>query len=102
MAFVNLTPHPIVIVDGPTVPPSGTVARVTSSSINVRIIDGVAFSRVSFGEVVGLPDPVPGDTFIVSAMVRSAVPHRDDVASPGDLVRDDAGNVIGCRGLIVN
>lgn len=104
--FVNLTPHSIKIVDGADqicliLPPSGNVARVDSKSVSRGSINSIPISSVIFGDVVGLPDASDDTMFIVSGMVRSAVPHRQDVASPGDLVRDSAGNVIGCRGLLV-
>jgi len=56
----------------------------------------------SYGRVEGLPEPETGVLYLVSAVVRAAVPGRADVASPGDLVRDGEGNVIGCRHLILN
>ena len=84
-------------------PASGTVARCTSLTCPITPpTGGVALVRVVFGEVVGLPDPTEGVIFIVSGLVRSAVPHRLDVASPGELVRDAAGAVVGCRNLVVN
>jgi hypothetical protein len=52
----------------------------------------------SFGEVTGMPDPQPGVFLIVSGMVASAA-ARSDVFSPGDLVRDENGRPVGCRGL---
>lgn len=100
--FVNLTPHAVVVVGGPTLPPSGSVARCSSTSVPAGEHGGVALSRVSFGAVEGLPDPEEGVLFVVSALVRAAVPGRSDVASPGDLVRDAAGAVVGCRNLVVN
>lgn len=100
--FLNLTPHPITIVNGPTVPPSGQLARCSSASVPAGEHGGVALSRVTFGAVEGLPDPEPGVLYIVSALVRSAVPNRSDVASPGDLIRDEKGTVVGCKGLTVN
>ena len=100
--FVNLTPHAVVVVGGPTLPPSGSVARCSSASVPAGEHAGVALSRVSFGAVEGLPDPEPGVVFVVSGLVRSAVPGRSDVASPGDLVRDAAGAVVGCKNLVVN
>ena len=106
MNLVNLTPHAVTIVlpsgDTVTLPPSGTVARCSTSSEVVGEVNGIPVSRVSYGEVVGLPEATEGVIFIVSALVRSAVPHRKDVASPGDLVRDAAGAVVGCKGLVVN
>jgi len=110
MDVVNLTPHAIVIV-GPegstmTIPPSGVVARVATATSPAGEIRGEGFpvplTRVSFGEVQGLPDEEVDTTLIVSALVRAAVPHRGDVASPGDLVRGEDGQPIGCRGLIIN
>mgnify|MGYP003348687737 CR=1 FL=1 len=102
MRFLNLTPHPIVVVGGPTIPPSGTVARCATVSRSAGEHQGVALVRATFGEVVDLPDPEEGVLLVVSALVRAAVPHRGDVASPGDLVRDGSGAVIGCRNLVVN
>ena len=105
MNLVNLTPHAINLLtsDGGTItlPPSGTVARVSSKSVPVGEVDGVVLTRVTFGEVIDLPAP-DGRCFIVSALVRSALPSRNDLASPGELVRDSAGNVIGCKSLILN
>ena len=100
--FINLTPHAINVVGGPTIQPSGSVARVAATSTPAGEFGGVALSRTTFGEVEGLPAPVDGVIFVVSALVRSAVPSRTDVASPGDLVRGEDGQPIGCRGLIIN
>lgn len=102
MSFVNLTPHAISIVDGPTIPPSGEVARCSTETVNAGNHAGVSLSRVSYGAVTGLPEPVEGTVYLVSGLVRSAVPERVDVASPGDLVRDSSGQPIGCRGLVIN
>ena len=100
--FINLTPHTINVVGGPSLPPSGSVARVAATSTPAGEFGGVALSRTTFGEVEGLPAPEEGVLLVVSALVRSAVPDRRDVASPGDLVRGDDGQPIGCRGLIIN
>jgi len=106
MSFVNLTPHAINIVnaDGSTrtVPTSGFTARCAATTEAAGSHESVALSRSSFGETVGLPPPSPEVIFIVSGLVRSANSFREDLASPGELVRDSAGAVIGCRGLIVN
>lgn len=100
--FANLTPHAIVLVNGPTIPPSGSLARCASSSVSAGEHAGVTLSRTSYGAVEGLPEPEAGVIYIVSALVRAAVPGRLDVASPGELVRDAAGVVVGCKGLVVN
>jgi hypothetical protein len=104
MNLVNLTPHTLNIVSGTgavSVPSSG-VARCAQVSAPAGEVDGVPLVSVNYGEVQGLPEPSDGVVFVVSALVRAAVPHRRDVASPGDLVRDASGNVVGCRNLVVN
>lgn len=106
--IINLTPHPLNFVgdDGnvvATVPPSGTVARVSMVKKDGGVIDfdgvSIPISHVSYGQVQDLPDPQPDTIYVVSAVVAQAVCNRDDVFVPGDLVRDENGTVIGCRGL---
>ena len=129
MTVINLTPHDIVIV-GPgerTIPPSGVVARVSMQTSGIIDVvgrmsdrppfcgieyncescfsqfggcDGIPVRKQTYGEVTGLPAPKEGTVYIVSTMVRLAVPDRDDVFSPGELVRGDDGQPIGCRGLV--
>jgi len=100
--FVNLTPHPIDIVGLAAIPPSGAVARCAVTSVLFGGHGGAVLIRATYGAVVGLPDPLPGVMYLVSGLVRAAVPTRDDVASPGDLVRDSDGNITGCKNLVVN
>jgi hypothetical protein len=71
-------------------------------SVLVGEHDGLPLYQAEFGEVEGLPEPAEGVLYVVSMLVRQAVPERTDVASPGELVRDEQGRVIGCRGLNVN
>lgn len=106
MNLVNLTPHKITILtQGATVevPPSGQVARIASTKAPVEV-EGcpVPLSTVRWGAPEGVPEEQPGTLLIVSALVREALPHRQDLASPGDLVRDESGQPTGCKGLIVN
>ncbi len=80
MKFVNLTPHAVRLNDGTEFPPSGVVARV-SSSFSSFDEDGVA--SVVYGEAEGLPDPQEGVLYIVSAMVLSAMAgRRSDLVAP--------------------
>lgn len=102
--FINLTPHDINVIehDGPnifTIPASGQVARVSSTRTHLYTIAGIAIDRVEYGVVEGLPDPEPGVNLIVSGMVAVRCPERDDLLVPGELVRDQQGRVIGCKGL---
>ena len=103
--LINLTPHDIVIVgenQSRTIPKSGSVARQAALSKAAGEFDGIALTSTAYGPVTGLPDYQPDTLLIVSAMVRSATPNRPDLASPGELVRDEKGNVVGCKNLIVN
>jgi len=104
--FVNLTPHNIniVLVNGEVVivEKGDGIARVASSNVPAGTFGGVQLFRTTYGAVEGLPEPQESVMLIVSAMVRGEVPNRSDVASPGQLLRDQAGNVIGCQGLVVN
>jgi hypothetical protein len=115
--LVNLTPHVVRIMaeDGTvlvTVKPDGTVARVQEEGEMVGKLDTphdgwnegqalcvVPVFKVTFGKVAGLPAQTPGVIWIVSKMVKDAVPERWDVLSPYGLVRDDKGQPIGCKGL---
>lgn len=45
--------------------------------------------------------PEATTVYVVSALVRLALPYRRDLASPGPLVRDADGQPVGCRGLEV-
>ena len=101
MKLINLTPHAIVeTVTGATFPPSGQIARVAATMTPAGEIGGIPTYTRQFGEVEGLPDPVDGVTFIVSALVADACPYSLDLVSPGELVRNEAGQPIGCRGFI--
>lgn len=99
--LVNLTPHTINVqgVSGEVreISPSGVVARVSESSEVVGEVEGIALYASVYGEVVDLPEPKEGLLFVVSALVKSAVPNRADVVSPGALVRNAEGQPVGCR-----
>lgn len=104
VSFVNLTPHGIHVMDGDgnqllAVDPSGTLARVDVTRKRKGTIDNVPIYSTTYGQVTGLPAPRDGVFYIVSGMVRDAVPDRDDLVSPGLLVRDDDGRPIGCKGF---
>jgi hypothetical protein len=101
--IVNLTPHAIIILGAEeiTFTPSGNVARVETQTENVGVIDDAPIVRTQYGQVSGLPAAEHGTYYIVSAIVRAALPARGDLLVPSGLVRDDAGRVIGCRALSV-
>src|SRR5574343_221823 len=111
MKFINLTPHTVKIElpDGTlygilseglarcgqidTNPREAIIENVDSDCVAVRV-----FTR-SYGTVEGLPDSKPGIGYIVSQIVAQALPTRFDLFFPGDLLRDENGNIIGCKNL---
>lgn len=109
--IINLTPHSVNIIGNDnsvsvTIEASGNVARCSQTidivgNITVNSVD-IPISSSSYGEVVDLPDPQDGVYYIVSRLVMSACPARQDLLVPNDLVRNDAGQVIGCRSLANN
>jgi hypothetical protein len=101
--IVNLTPHAITAA-GISFPPSGQVARVTVTRAEVGTLNGVPVFGTFAGFVDGLPDPQEGHVYIVSTLVRTHTwcARRADLVSPGALIRDDAGNVIGADGFDAN
>ena len=106
MNIVNLTPHSITFIlengEKRTVLPSGIVARVGEISEFVTYYDGIPVYRKRYADTENLPEPTEDTVLIVSAMVRLANPDRTDLVSPGDLIRNEDGVVIGCKGLVVN
>lgn len=103
MEFVNLTPHPIRLINEDNsvileIPPSGRIARVSQSLDLEREVDGVPLYSETFGEIENLPDPEPDTIYIVSSIVSSAA-KRADVYHPADFSRDENGRIIGARGL---
>ena len=102
MELRNCTPHTLNIhlPDGSvrSLPPSGVSPRVATVTEPSESVDGVPVVTSRLGEVTGLPPAEPGVFLVVSQIVASAA-GRPDLLFPGELVRDDAGRPVGCRGL---
>lgn len=112
MELINMTPHAVTIiqdtcVDGVackiTIPSSGIArASVTSTFIAHPVNDmGIPVVKSVYGEVQGLPPETDDVYIIVSGLVldHPSTSHRRDLLAPGELVRDDKGQPIGCMGL---
>ncbi len=102
--IVNLTPHDVLVVDpdgSRRVFPSAGKARVSESVSIVAEIDGIPLVEKRYLEATGLPPPRSGTLYVVSYYTRACCPDRDDLLIPHDLVRDGAGNIIGCRAFSI-
>lgn len=114
MKFINLTPHKVVVANGNLRmtferDPNEPLARievvskqkVIQSEVAPGIIIDIPIQEVERYEVVDLPDPVPGVTYIVSAMVANHIQRYDIVAPITDATceRDYKGRVVSVKGL---
>jgi hypothetical protein len=106
MKLVNLTPHTIGVLDRDgnitSIKPSGTVARVNVDYSSIAVLDNFTIYESAYGEVAGLPASQDGTGYIVSTLVAEVVQGREDLFSPGKLIRDLNGNPVACNGLVNN
>ena len=101
----NYTPHTINLLDEDnkelfSIPPEGEVPRVEEKSEKIGSVGAevAPLYKVELGQVKNLPEPEEGVVLIVSKMVARAS-NRDDLIVPYNLVRDEEGRIIGCRGF---
>lgn len=103
MMIINLTPHPLSFNDGRVLEASGTIARVSSSYTS---FDKDGICQQTFGDIQGLPEPLEGTMYVVSAMVLAAAKAsgRNDVVAPAtghpECVRNEAGQIVSVPGLV--
>lgn len=106
MPVINKTPHAIHIVGEKgfidfSLPmcPREEAIRISVATVVEARIDGFPITRTIFGEPVGLPKYKKGTYYVVSAIVKGALPKRKDLLVPAGIVRDTKGIKIGCRSL---
>jgi len=120
MNIINLTPHSLTICDEDktlmaTIPASGIVARIKVEKKRVgwtffegrrpvRLFETAVsgephcYSLSNPSEILPLPETQDDTILIVSGMFRQYF-DRPDLYQPGELIRDAAGQPIGCIGL---
>jgi len=107
MNIINLTPHCINVFDGDgneiSKFESMGIARADSSETVVDHLNGIPVVEMSYGDPIGLPDPTEGTAYIVSMLtIQAAISAgrtTSDLYTTADLVRNDKGQIIGCRKL---
>ena len=104
MNIINATPHPINIVTSEgdnvkTFDASGVLPRLSMNTVSCDDLGGIPTSKTVFGDVKGLPDYQDGTYYIVSQMVKTALPNRSDLLVPAQVQRNDKGHIIGCLSL---
>lgn len=114
MKIINYTPHAVTVFDGcdplVTYAPSG-LARATQTAETVAELfvetGYVPVKRMAFGAVEGLPETAEEDEyFIVSSIAAQAAravnhPLADRLLVPSDPVRNENGQIVGCRSFSV-
>jgi len=117
MKIINLTPHNVrilaicpemdgdkdIMMEHVADFPSVGVARCKVESeqidsISCPMVD-IPIRRISYGEIEGLPEPETGVYYVVSRLVKQAVPGRMDCLVPDDMIRDKEGKILGCTGF---
>jgi len=103
MTIRNFTPHPINICNNAgevirVIQPEGLV-RLKAVTVPAGEIDGVPVTKTEFGQPEGLPEFQEGVFIVVSQLVKTALPARSDLLVPAEVVRDEKGNIVGCKSL---
>lgn len=105
MEILNYTPHQVnIILSTGEIQSFQSVgnARCKQESKIVSTIANIPVSQTTFGEVEGLPKEQEGIYYIVSRLIIQALPSRKDLLVPNDIVRDNKGQIIGCKSLANN
>lgn len=108
--YRNLTPHALSVraLDGTMItiaPDERGAARVVYDRLppEQATLNGHEVAITVAGaprEIIGLPEAEEDVVLIVAKAVADAAPaYRGDLMSPGRLLRDAEGKVIGCDGL---
>ena len=110
MKIRNLTPHAVnIIAENGTVKatfePTGIVARATQQAEHVGEVNGIELVSMVFGATVDLPEPEDDVMLIVSIITINAAKAQgrttSDLLMTADPVRNESGQIIGCRRFAV-
>ena len=106
MKILNYTPHTISLLDADgctTEYASNGVARCKEQKVVIGSAGGYPVYNVTYCELSGLPDVEDNTVIVVSALAAQAAKAvgRNDCYIVADTVRNDAGQVVGAKGLAV-
>ena len=104
MKLINLTPHPVVILDEAgnvvkTIQPEGTPLRLDEEVEPLGTIDNIPVVRKTLKEEVNQSLPREEGTYYIVSLPTAQALRRPDLLVPDDLVRDEQGRILGCRRL---
>lgn len=99
--FKNLTPHRINLVgsDGKEIfhLDSSGVVRLHEEKVIVEKVGNININHKNYLEAEGLPDKTDNTYCVVSALVANAYKDRKDLLIVDETVRNEKGQIIGCR-----
>jgi len=101
----NCTPHEVKIFGERgktiTIPASSNPSRLEEEIIELKTIDSITIYKKEFkAKSNNIPEPKINTYYIVSLPIAQAFKNqRDDFFVPGELIRDEEGNIRGCKGL---
>ena len=103
-SIINLTPHDVTVVgiDGRVmvrIAPEAVSARCGNHIEVVGEVNGIPITKTVYSKTYGLLPEQEDTYYIVSRYVAEQNPDRHDLLIPNELVRDEAGNVVGCKSL---
>lgn len=112
MKAINTTPHNVVVIkaDGETVTYKGgsPLIRVSATTQCIDNVGGIDIYEETLGDPI-IDDPedllLHYRALIVSRVVADKLKGMSEFDAyelyvPGNLVRDNSGNIVGCKGLI--
>jgi hypothetical protein len=105
MTILNYTPHEVVYFheDGTkTIYESVGTIRLETFQKLVLLENNISFYKTIYGGCDNLPPEQSSTCYIVSLLVKSVHSQRLDFISPTNMVRDDMGNILGCKGFDTN
>jgi agmatine/peptidylarginine deiminase len=110
--LLNMTPHAVNILNDDNtvntiIEPSGRTIRLKQDTVNAGFtVDDIPVTITKYhvdfvvsDEAIGLPNYELGVFYIVSQLVKNALPEREDLLVPAQIVRDTNNNILGCRSL---
>lgn len=105
--IINKVPHPIYILDEENrviaqFPKSNGMIRLAQETTVIGEINKIPITQTIFGKPEKLPPYKKGVFYIVSNLVKTALPNRVDLLTPSNVVRNEEGTIIGSRSLDIS
>ena len=102
---INKTPHAVIILNEKnevirTYDKCDEPIRLQAKIVKDEPLpDGTPTTKTEFGSPEGLPEYSNGVYYIVSQIVKNALPQRKDLLVPAEVVRGEDGTIYGCKSL---